>query len=662
MATKDVKPQTLLDSTENAARSQRFVTLSERKRQLFADGLKEDLARARRDRIAFDESLVKWERQYEAVPEIETKTFPWKNASNIVAPITAINVDALAARVEGELVGRRDIVQIKSIRSDIPDLDDTADAISRYLNHAARQHNDLDTERCLQDLIPDAILNGISFIKVPYVYEESEVPQFIGGTVSYKKTITHNGPKHVWVSAADMLWPEGTFDIQRCRWLAQRFYLESWQLKQRANDPLYGYDASASERILKELSREVPVAIQESFSVQGFSFESFERAEMYEVYVFADLETKNEYLPYIVTIHPESSTIVKIVKNFYAHRLRPFVPFFYSKRRKSIVGIGVGQMLERLQDGITTSINQMVDNSTAANTVVLKVKKNAIKAGEEIYPMKKLFVDDMEDLEQFRLGENATGMMNAISIMRNFAELRTSVTDYFLGTESSTIGSRATAAGTLSLIQEGNKQIDKFVRMFRSAMNDVWALTIPTYQQFTPTRKIVGVLGAEADKVIKDLSFPEDWFFDKFNVTAEQTSSSANREIEKQNAITLFNMLQGYYEKIVDVSMVYNNPQIPPVTKAAIEKGINALNELLERILRTFETYNVEEFKIVFAELEKQIGGLNGIGNIPGAAGGSGGVVPGEGLQGAGLMVPGVPGGGGEGMLEQEGIPGGNPL
>lgn len=585
------------------------VEIPQSKWEKVAEILSVDLGKSCGSRESLDAKIAKWDKQYEAIPEQEVRTFPWKNASNIVAPLIGIDTDAVVARIVASLLGQPEVVSIKTLRPDLMSKD-VVEPLGRYLNYAARQQDDLDTERCIDDLVPDTVLNGLAFMKIPYVYETEEVPDFaedLSG-VTYRTIEKHNGPQHVWVSMSDMLWPEGTIDIQKCRWLAQRFYLEWWQVLQRVDNPSFGYQKAAVDRLKKFLSRVNADEISKLDAIIGFTGEPEERLEMYEVYIRGDFEKIGEFREYIVTVHPESSTIVKFVRNFYAHQKRPYVPFVFKKRRKSVVGAGMGHLLERLQDGITASLNQMVDNSTAANTIVLKVKKGALKPGEEIYPMKKLYIDgELSDVEQFRLGENASGMAGAISIMREFAERRSSVTDYLLGMESPDVGTRATAAGTLSLIQEGNRQIDQHIRLFRLSMCEVWRQTVQVYQQFAPVRKIVGMLGPDAAPVMEIFQFPSEYIFDRVQVVVAHSSQSANREIEKQSMTQLFGMLMGYYDKITNIAAMFSNPMVPPLAKAAIGKSNTALNELLTKIIKTFEIYDVDSFIVDLAMLEQQM-------------------------------------------------------
>jgi hypothetical protein len=631
------------------------VVLSKEKRTTFAKALALDIAKAREARETFDEKLIKWDRQYEAIPEQERKNFPWMNCSNVVAPLTAIAVDAVEARLDAELIAKPEIVKCRSLRGD--ELKDIADPMERFLNHAAKQGDDLDTENCMRDTIPDTVLNGISFVKCPYVYEEIEVPDFDRAKkkIKYRKLVKHNGPKHLWVSVTDMLWPEGTVDIQRSRWLAQRFWLEWWQVRQRIADPAFAYDKDSCNELEKHLETKIPKDVKAVYDNLQLNYEPSEKLEFYEVYIITDVKERDKFEKHIVTIHPESETIVKHVKHFYAHQLRPFVPFFYRRRRKTIIAQGIGSMLERLQDGVTTSMNQMIDNSTAANTVVLKVKKGSLRPNEEIYPMKKLMLDDMADVDQFRLGENSTGMTNAIGILRDYAERRSGVTDYHLGMESSTVGTRATAAGTMSLIQEGNRQIDRTTRTFRQSMTELWEMTVAMYQQFAPTQRVISVLDQkDAAAVMTAFTFPTEWLFDKIAIDVIATSPSANTDLEKQNAMQLFQMLGKYYEQIIQVSVMYM--QMPPLVKLAIDKSVKALNELLEKILRKFDQFDVDNFMIQLSELEMaaaQMGGMQNAGgnNGPGA-GAPPGAVPGQaGMGGPPAMAGGPPGAGGRPML-----------
>jgi hypothetical protein len=159
----------------------------------------------------------------------------------------------------------------------------------------------------------------------------------------------------------------------------------------------------------------------------------------------------------------------------------------------------------------------------------------------------------------------------------------------------------------MSLIQEGNRQIDHHIRLFRQSMCEVWRQTVQVYQQFAPVRKIVGMLGPDAAPVMQIMQFPSEYIFDRVQISVSQTSSSTNREIEKQSMTQLFGMLMGYYDKVTSVAAAYSNPMVPPIAKAAIDKAITALNELLVKIIKTFEIYDVENFIIELGALEQQM-------------------------------------------------------
>ena len=115
----------------------RSVEISTSKWEKVAEVLSHDLGKSRESREILDGKIEKWNRQYEAIPEQEVRTFPWKNASNIVAPLVGIDTDAVVARIIASLLGQPEVVSIKTLRPDLMAAD-KVEPLARYLNYAAR--------------------------------------------------------------------------------------------------------------------------------------------------------------------------------------------------------------------------------------------------------------------------------------------------------------------------------------------------------------------------------------------------------------------------------------------------------------------------------------------------------------------------------------------
>ena len=64
---------------------------------------------------------------------------------------------------------------------------------------------------------------------------------------------------------------------------------------------------------------------------------------------------------------------------------------------------------------------------------------------------------------------------------------------------------------------------------------------------------------------------------------------SQNMERDRQNMLTLAQIIGAYYERTLQLTMLAQNPNIPQGVVSVIRQITNAWSELLDRILRTFD-------------------------------------------------------------------------
>ena len=72
----------------------------------------------------------------------------------------------------------------------------------------------------------------------------------------------------------------------------------------------------------------------------------------------------------------------------------------------------------------------------------------------------------------------------------------------------------------------------------------------------------------------------------------------------------LLNILSGYYQRTLELAMLSANPQIPPEGKETAQKISKAASEVVEKVVRTFDSVRDPEQFIV--DLEEKLGGLEG--------------------------------------------------
>jgi len=197
-----------------------------------------------------------------------------------------------------------------------------------------------------------------------------------------------------------------------------------------------------------------------------------------------------------------------------------------------------------------------------------------------------------------------------------YSERASGVSDPQLGREAQTLGSRATATGTLALIQEGNRRFDLNIRDIRDVLSYIGQRTLELNQMFRPRGAAFFVQGADGRYTEEALNLPPEFSISKLAVELTASTATINREIEKQSLIALMGITGQYYERLTQAAMVVANPQVPGEIKELIVRESMGAKLLMDRIVQAFDIKSVD---VVVPGL---IGDKNAQGN--GAAQGAG--------------------------------------
>ena len=92
----------------------------------------------------------------------------------------------------------------------------------------------------------------------------------------------------------------------------------------------------------------------------------------------------------------------------------------------------------------------------------------------------------------------------------------------------------------------------------------------------------------------------KDEFFDhSIGIHVTASSNAINKDADRQNAVTLANLLAPYYEKMLQLVTTVSNPMAPPEVRSTALKIAAATSELIDRIIRTFEQFKDPEIFVV---------------------------------------------------------------
>lgn len=570
------------------------LKLSEDKQKYIVNWLDREIRSALDGRGELENHWQKWFRNFEAKPETEVKNFPFANASNIVAPITSSVVNAVVAREYATLFGVTPFWTVTALNKLWVD---HAIPTQRLLDYA--QRFEMELHKKLIDWLYVKNILGTAVAKIPWITELKPTKRYReDGSI---ESIIHevaDGPRFIPIPLQDFIVPVTSIqNIQDCQWVAHRFRLRWGSILQRAKQKVYS-NVEKMESFFKTEAERI-TAEQERLEYLYRTFETKEY-EIFEVWCYFDYDDCGYEESCIFTVNFDTMTLLRAILNPFNHGLRPFIITHCFPRAHRIYGIGYGQKLERLQEGLTTSYNQAIDNASLANARCIKARRGkGIKPGIKIYPGKVFLVDEMDDIDVFQLGEIYPSAHVIIRAMHDLVERDTGVSSYQLGKESPIVGTSATATSTLALIQEGNNLFNFLLHNDRASFSDVAYQVFNLYKQFKPFGLTFTLLGDDGRFIEEIWSGVPDEDVRRgllFQLTA--SSAHVNKIVEREAWLQISQLLMGYYERLIQLATIGTDMRVAPEMRILALKIAEAGHLTMSRILDRFDLIDADRLLI----------------------------------------------------------------
>ena len=249
---------------------------------------------------------------------------------------------------------------------------------------------------------------------------------------------------------------------------------------------------------------------------------------------------------------------------------------------------------------------------------------------------------DPNDMQPEAMADVYSSGPAAIQMLFGFTERRTGLNDASAPRPSQILSSRTPATTALTAFQQIGKRFAPAFDQMREATAGAVRQCLYRYQEKllagdTITEDwIKDVMGQEdGDNVISLLK--DKRFDDEVSVVLTATSATVNRDNDKQNTILLVNILIQYYQRVLELTTVAANQQIPQEVRDVATQIVKKAGEIMDRVIRTFDSITDPETFII--EQEKEMDndlaglpeeGLARIGQLLGGVGGgeNGGIEP----------------------------------
>lgn len=574
-------------------------------------------------RLALDDHLVleqqgfsEFRKAYKAKPRHEVKNFPWPGASNICIPLVAITVDAIVARFMKTILGLTEYFQvtIKSVQWE-PLEKDIRDWATHFIQVSGARDK-------LRTIFHDCALMGDAFCKPLWADETRTYHRWDAGQIVEVPVPVYSGVRWHVPAPEDMIAPMGFDDWQGLPWFAERQRFTWAELKRKESEGMLsdvnrirntGKKERADQRAktiaaAKDIPDNVRQNLYEIYEVYGeWEIPPSEEAKL-AAKTKGDEEPEPTFVECILTVSLDGECFLRAIENPWFGKTRPHVKIPYLVQAHELRAQGVGEQSLPFQEEVSTSHNQVIDAGTAANAAIIISAPNANFGNRpEVYPGKRIITDDPKnDIVVEHLGSDSSvlGMMEERGIKYN--EVRTGVSAYHLGQESPTVGSQATATGTVALIGEGNLRFAVSIDDMRNAICNILYLTIQLEQQMRPE----GYEWVPGRKI----QFPQGDVRTSIGLNFAMTSDVLNKDVEIQQLQLLLQVVNDYYARVMQAAALIQNPMFPPLHKMMAIQVMEASQKIIKKFVERFDMENVDELvPDLLQTLTTAMGALSGI-------------------------------------------------
>jgi hypothetical protein len=591
----------------------RLLKLDEIAEQRLIAYLESELSLHNGERQNFIDRLNEEQKDYWAEPSTEVVTFPFQGAATIIIPLQAITVEATHSRTMTTLFALKGFTTVTAKHVDY--IDQTR-PMERMLDHVLL--NDIKIYNPLNNAILELEKHGTGICAVGYkkIVKTAvrEVQQEDGSIEDEEFEVTvSNGPTVRAVSNSRFFMPFFYQTVEEAPWVGEQLVASGFEIKameesgmfvEGTYEKIFGstpQTQNATEREQSELEKKSPVygPNQPIEWVQlWLSFDVARSKDLVREYGDSSPAIpEGQDREIVVDYHQPTQTLMSVRYNWLSDLRRPYYKGVYFPVEHRWNGIGICKQLNQFQREITTQHRQRLDNATLANVRMIKVNKfSGYGPNEPIFPGKMWFLDRMDDVETFQLGEIYPSSYSNEHQTLQYAQQRSGVNELNLGMPQ--VGTPGTATAELSRVQESNKKYDFVYGNIRRFAGEITLDVASQLQQFGPKQLSYFDEVADGALVKKFLELPPTLIREGIIVDIAVAGQKENKLLDRQNWQQLGQQLNQYYMAILQIAqMTGDQEKMAMITQQAYEGATEAMRQILESFdIKNVNRLIVEEF------------------------------------------------------------------
>jgi hypothetical protein len=521
-----------------------------------------------------------WRRQREAEVQSASKNFPWKGASNVAAPLASTATKKIFAAMKAAFEPKKPFFHVGWFDLKFKP---QAEVLEKYLNIITESKFHIDLRRINNEIFYELVSLGIQFVHVPWlidthIYKRKD-PE--SGLVETVEVTRKDSPVVIPIPPEDVFYRGYTTSIQRTPWIGIRNRITKQELLQREH--LGQYDDV--QNVLDNPTKSIPDNLQKQDTRAGITAELEDHYEIFEIYMFWDVDDDGVMEDVKIWYEPKSQTILRAEYNSLG--MRPISCFRYIPyTKKETSGIGIGKMVEKMQETTDALLNMGI-NSTHISSLQLFITPEDTGLGpiEEIYPLKQIAVPNPQDFRPITFPNTLLPNLQMIGAIQQWVDRDTGATNAMSGSPDNMAKTRATASGTMFLAQQGDKMFNAIIEGVEETFAEVGSF-IFFQLALNKNRVDLKQLSEEEQRILKEvLDLPANQLPLRFSFSITTSEADQTEEAKRQKLLTMTQLYTVYGQQTMQLLMQYLQVMTQYQNQEATQMALGKIHEYTANFL-----------------------------------------------------------------------------
>lgn len=548
------------------------------------------------------EKVSTWKRQREGRPKEKEKSFPWEKASNVTVPLAMMCTNGIASLLKNSLLERDPFWSVEANESLASQ--NQAEAATNFLDKLSDSPYHINLKQEIPRIIDEMVSLGTEFVKVPWVLDKWT---YVDETGVSQEKIKSASPKVRPIPLENFLTQPYWSDIQRAPWIGEVVYLMEHELLQRQRLGIY----QNVEVVLAGGPSEITDERKEVLERIGIALNSQANTKMYaivEAYIYEDVDGDGYPEDIVVWLHPETGTVLR--SEFNTLGVRPYVRIPYFERAGELYAMGVGWIVEPLQDEVDALHNMRVDGTLLSMLQMYVSSEGSNLAPNERWrPLKHIRVQEAtKDFQVIKFPDISPSTIQAEYVTKEYADRATGATDAMMGFESFAGSSRKTASGTMFLAQQNLRTLQPVILNLEAAMSEIGKLI--TFQLIKNKDYVLPqteILPQNQRPYMEEvLNMPLETIPSAFAFRVKTTDLEKTEEAKRQAKLTLVQLYTMYGQQIFQLlpTIYAGDEKVPQPIREFASKFFVGATKMMDDILRFFGERDVDSYLPYVRDIE----------------------------------------------------------